>query len=140
MYRAKETFWAPGNRHIVKGDLIAPHDPVLEDREELFEAVVIPQAAAPAYQPSDTPQPSADDDQEPDEDDDQEPVDPDGEKPFDPAEHAAPQVLAYLETADLHEAERVLQAESDGKARTTILTPGGPLLARKEREQKEGAQ
>ncbi|WP_329338588.1 hypothetical protein OG866_27095 [Streptomyces sp. NBC_00663] len=48
MYRAKETFWAPDNRRIVKGDLVAPHDPVVEGREELFEAVVIPQALTPA--------------------------------------------------------------------------------------------
>ncbi|WP_329292848.1 hypothetical protein [Streptomyces pseudovenezuelae] len=44
MYRAKDTFWAPDNRRIVKGDLVAPHDPVLEGREELFEEVVIPTA------------------------------------------------------------------------------------------------
>ena len=48
MLRAKDTFWAPGNRRIVKGDLIAPYDPVVEGREELFEAVVIPQAVQPA--------------------------------------------------------------------------------------------
>jgi hypothetical protein len=44
MYRAKDTFWAPDNRRIVKGDLVAEHDPVLEGREELFEEVVIPTA------------------------------------------------------------------------------------------------
>lgn len=44
MYRAKDTFWAPDNRRIVKGDLVAPHDPVIEGREELFEEVVIPTA------------------------------------------------------------------------------------------------
>ncbi|KPC86257.1 hypothetical protein ADL35_12290 [Streptomyces sp. NRRL WC-3753] len=48
MYRAKETFWAPGNRRIVKGDLVAEHDPVVDGREGLFEAVVIPQAVPPA--------------------------------------------------------------------------------------------
>ncbi|MEH0547292.1 hypothetical protein QA802_30665 [Streptomyces sp. B21-105] len=48
MYRAKETFWAPGNRRIAKGDLVAPDDVVVEGREELFEAVVIPQAMTPA--------------------------------------------------------------------------------------------
>jgi hypothetical protein len=47
MYRAKDTFWAPDNRRIVKGDLVAAHDPVIEGREELFEAVVIPEAVAP---------------------------------------------------------------------------------------------
>lgn len=46
MYRAKDTFWAPDNRRIVKGDLVAPHDDVLEGREDLFEEVVIPQALA----------------------------------------------------------------------------------------------
>ncbi|MGW1609415.1 hypothetical protein ACWCQZ_08455 [Streptomyces sp. NPDC002285] len=46
MYRAKDTFWAPDNRRIVKGDLVAPDDPVIEGREELFEEVVIPQAVA----------------------------------------------------------------------------------------------
>lgn len=54
MYRAKETIWAPGNRHIVKGDLIAPHDPVIKGREELFETVVIPQAVQPG-QSAETP-------------------------------------------------------------------------------------
>ncbi|MGW0169554.1 hypothetical protein ACWDWT_30915 [Streptomyces sp. NPDC003343] len=44
MYRAKDTFWAPDNRRIVKGDLVAPDDQVIEGREELFEEVVIPQA------------------------------------------------------------------------------------------------
>lgn len=48
MYRAKDTFWAPGNRRIVKGDLVAPHDPVVKDREELFEEVVIPRAVQPS--------------------------------------------------------------------------------------------
>jgi hypothetical protein len=52
MYRAKDTFWAPDNRRIVKGDLVAPHDPVVEGREELFEAVVIPEAAPPAAKPT----------------------------------------------------------------------------------------
>lgn len=46
MYRAKETFWAPDNRRIVKGDLVAETDPVVEGREALFEAVVIPRALA----------------------------------------------------------------------------------------------
>ncbi|MFE7444555.1 hypothetical protein ACFU7X_29370 [Streptomyces chartreusis] len=46
MYRAKDTFWAPDNRRIVKGDLVAPDDPVVEGREDLFEEVVIPQAVA----------------------------------------------------------------------------------------------
>ncbi|MFI6337835.1 hypothetical protein [Streptomyces sp. NPDC050535] len=55
MYRAKETFWAPGNRHVVKGDLVAAHDVVVEGREELFEAVVIPQALEPS-QATSTPQ------------------------------------------------------------------------------------
>jgi hypothetical protein len=48
MYRAKDTFWAPGNRRIVKGDLVAPHDPVVKAREELFEEVVIPRAVQPS--------------------------------------------------------------------------------------------
>ncbi|MBE4790680.1 hypothetical protein HW846_46410 [Streptomyces sp. NE06-02F] len=52
MYRAKDTFWAPDNRRIVKGDLVAPHDPVVEGREGLFEEVVIPQAVAPAARPA----------------------------------------------------------------------------------------
>ncbi|MEH0423125.1 hypothetical protein [Streptomyces sp. B21-083] len=51
MFRAKDTFWAPDNRRIVKGDLVAPHDPVLEGREGLFEEVVIPIAVAPAGKP-----------------------------------------------------------------------------------------
>lgn len=52
MYRAKDTFWAPDNRRIVKGDLVAAHDPVVEGREGLFEEVVIPQAVAPEAKPA----------------------------------------------------------------------------------------
>lgn len=52
MYRAKETFWAPDNRRIVKGDLVAEHDPVVTGREGLFEAVVIPRAVPPADAPA----------------------------------------------------------------------------------------
>lgn len=52
MYRAKDTFWAPDNRRIVKGDLVAEHDPVVEGREGLFEEVVIPQAMAPEPKPA----------------------------------------------------------------------------------------
>jgi hypothetical protein len=52
MYRAKDTFWAPDNRRIVKGDLVAAHDPVVEGREELFEEVVIPQAMASETRPA----------------------------------------------------------------------------------------
>lgn len=142
MYRAKDTFWVPGNRRIVKGDLVAETDPAVKGREALFEAVVIPQALADQEQATE-PDPGEDLQKEPGPDG-AEPTTPadkgDRPSPFDPAEHAAPQVLAYLESADLEEAERVLQAESDGKARTTILTPGGPLLARKEQAQKEGTQ
>ncbi|MFE1926529.1 hypothetical protein ACFW91_28710 [Streptomyces asoensis] len=127
MYRAKDTFWAPDNRRIVKGDLVSPHDEVLEGREELFEEVVIPTAVAPtAKKPTKgkaRPEPE-----------------PKQDSPFDPAAHSVDDVLAYCEAADLAEAERVLQAESDGKARTTVLTPGGPLLARKEQAQKDGGE
>jgi len=58
MFRAKDTFWAPGNRRIVKGDLVAPHDPVVEGREELFEAVVIPQAVQPTKSVDEQTEPS----------------------------------------------------------------------------------
>lgn len=47
MLRAKRTFWAPGNRRVLAGDLVAPHDPVVKGRQRLFEAVVIPQALPP---------------------------------------------------------------------------------------------
>lgn len=46
MYRAKDTFWAPDNRRIVKGDLVAESDPVVAGREDLFEEVVVPSAVA----------------------------------------------------------------------------------------------
>lgn len=64
MYRAKETFWAPGNRHIIKGDLIAPHDSVVKGREGLFEEVVIPRALQPSETPDEpgTKQPEQTDD------------------------------------------------------------------------------
>ncbi|MFD7964089.1 hypothetical protein ACFV5J_25130 [Streptomyces zaomyceticus] len=124
MYRAKDTFWAPDNRRIVKGDLVAPHDPVLDGREELFEEVVIPKAL-PKPKPKPTkPEPEPE-------------PEPENDGLFDPAEHSVPDVLDYLEAATYEEASRVLQAESDGKARTTVLHPGGPLLARKEQEQKD---
>jgi len=55
VYRAKDTFWAPDNRRIVKGDLVAPHDPVVTGRENLFEAVVIPQALQPGRPHPDNP-------------------------------------------------------------------------------------
>lgn len=43
--------------------------------------------------------------------------------PFDPAAHNAAEVIAYLETAEKHEALRVLDAEAadDGKKRSTVL-------------------
>ncbi|MFD6684173.1 hypothetical protein, partial [Micromonospora parva] len=108
----------------VKGDLVAEHDPVLDGREDLFEAVVIPKAL-PRPKPA---EPKEQENEQPD------------AGPFDPADHSVPEVLDYLETASLEEAERVLQAESEGKARTTVLHPGGPLLARKEQESKEAGQ
>lgn len=61
-----------------------------------------------------------------------EPKTPVDDEPFDPSAHGVDEVMAYLEAASLEEAERVVQAESDGKARKGILTPSGPLLASKE--------
>ncbi|MGW3572182.1 hypothetical protein ACWDSL_51470 [Streptomyces sp. NPDC000941] len=40
---------------------------------------------------------------------------------FDPAKHSVKEVLAYLDTADPDEAERVIAAEQAGEARKTIL-------------------
>lgn len=48
---------------------------------------------------------------------------------FDPAAHNVDEVLDYLATADAVERERVLDAEADGKARTTILTAAEPSTA-----------
>lgn len=45
---------------------------------------------------------------------------------FDPGEHNAPEVLAYLETADEAERERVLAAEAAGKARKGIVGDTAP--------------
>lgn len=59
---------------------------------------------------------------------------PAGGNLFDPSEHNADEVMAYLESASLEEAERVVQDETDGKARKGILTQSGPLLASKEGE------
>ncbi len=56
MYRARETFWAPENRRIEKGDLVAADDPVRTGREELFQEVEIlriPTAASPGPQQDD---------------------------------------------------------------------------------------
>lgn len=40
---------------------------------------------------------------------------------YDPGAHNVDEVLAYLESADAEETERVLAAEAEGKARKTIL-------------------
>lgn len=49
--------------------------------------------------------------------------------PFDPAAHSAPEVLAYLDGADVAEAGRVLDAEAAGKNRSTILKQRDDILA-----------
>lgn len=76
MYRAKDTFWVPGNRRIVKGDLVAETDPAVKGREALFEAVVIPQALADQEQATE-PDPGEDLQKEPG---------PDGAEPTTPAD------------------------------------------------------
>lgn len=50
---------------------------------------------------------------------------------FDPAGHDVNDVLEYLQTADADEVDRVLKAESDGKARKTILsfTPSDDIIS-----------
>lgn len=45
----------------------------------------------------------------------------DASGPFDPAEHGVDEVNDHLAAADQDERERVLQAESEGKARRGIL-------------------
>ncbi|WP_435112026.1 hypothetical protein [Nocardiopsis synnemataformans] len=52
--------------------------------------------------------------------------------PFDPSADGVDAVLAYLDTADYDEAVRVLDAEADGKARSTILGKREEILAAKE--------
>ncbi|MEV2274039.1 hypothetical protein AB0I72_00505 [Nocardiopsis sp. NPDC049922] len=52
--------------------------------------------------------------------------------PFDPSAAGVDAVLAYLETADHTEATRVLDAEADDKARSTILGKREEILAAKE--------
>lgn len=42
-------------------------------------------------------------------------------EPFDPSAHTAPEVVAYLGRAEKHEALRVLDAEAEGKKRSTVL-------------------
>lgn len=44
----------------------------------------------------------------------------DGE-PFDPSKHSVNDVRAHLETASPEEAERVLEAERNGKARSSLV-------------------
>jgi hypothetical protein len=51
---------------------------------------------------------------------------------FDPSADGVDAVLAYLGTADYDEAARVLDAEADGKARSTILGKREEILAAKE--------
>lgn len=48
---------------------------------------------------------------------------PDGSttEAYDPSEHSVDEVVAYLETADENEKERVLAAEAEGKARKGVL-------------------
>lgn len=52
--------------------------------------------------------------------------------PFDPSAHNAAEVIAYLETAEKHEALRVLDAEAadDGKKRSTVLAKRDEVEAR----------
>lgn len=45
-----------------------------------------------------------------------------GEDLYDPADHKVEEVQEYLATADEAERERVLEAERNGKARTTLLS------------------
>lgn len=59
-----------------------------------------------------TPAPDGDQDDDEDEDGDA----------FDPADFTVDEVNAHLADADLDERERVLQAEAEGKGRTTVLT------------------
>lgn len=49
---------------------------------------------------------------------------------FDPSAHTAPEVLRYLENAEVDEAERVLKAEEEGKARKGILNHREEILKR----------
>ncbi|MGW1661054.1 hypothetical protein [Streptomyces microflavus] len=53
-------------------------------------------------------------------------------EPFDPAKAKAEDVLAHLDQADLDEATRVLDAEADGKKRSTILGQRDEILAAKQ--------
>lgn len=50
---------------------------------------------------------------------------------FDPAAHGVDDVLAHLGEADLDEATRVLDAEAEGKKRSTILGKRDEILAAK---------
>lgn len=49
---------------------------------------------------------------------------------FDPNAHTAPEVLRHLESAEVDEAERVLKAEEEGKARKGILNHREEILKR----------
>nr|WP_037829763.1 hypothetical protein [Streptomyces sp. NRRL S-325] len=51
---------------------------------------------------------------------------------FDPAKAKGEDVLAYLDQADLDEAIRVLDAEAEGKKRSTILGKRDEILAAKQ--------
>lgn len=53
------------------------------------------------------------------------------EEPFDPAKHGVEDVQAYLDAASLDEATRVLDAEAEGKKRSTILGKRDEILAAK---------
>lgn len=52
--------------------------------------------------------------------------------PFDPSAHKAEDVIEYLQTAEKHEALRVLEAEAEGKKRSTILTKRDEVEAREQ--------
>lgn len=47
MQRAQETFWAPKDRLIRAGDMVAMDDPVVAGREHLFSPVAAPAASDP---------------------------------------------------------------------------------------------
>lgn len=47
LMRARDTFWAPGDRLIRAGDMLAMDDPVVDGRENLFSPMSAPAASDP---------------------------------------------------------------------------------------------
>lgn len=107
----------PGQVSTTSTGYIVPSD-ILEDNEQKQTEDEASAQSAPADHSS-NPDETADSAEKQEAEDDGADG---GEDQFDPSKHKVEEVNAYLADADEEERERVLAAERDGKARTSILS------------------